>query len=222
MPFLARPGRADRRCRRSPPGFGGLAVIGARRRGSRSAGRLDAAALPLLTLLALSAFVPLWEIAQVGRQLAETLGAARRVFAVHDEPVTVLDGPGGRGARARRTDGRRAPGRALRGGQLRLPARGSREGAARGLLQHQAGQERSPWWAARARARRLPRTCCCGSGTRRAGARAPARRGTSWGRSGWTTCGAAVALVAEDTYLFDGPLRANLLLSAIRTPRTPS
>ena len=33
-------------------------------------------------------------MAKVAKQLAETLAAARRVFAVHDEPVAVLDGPG--------------------------------------------------------------------------------------------------------------------------------
>src|SRR4030095_1982195 len=74
-------------------GFGGLAVI-ALGAWLTHAGRLDAAALPLLTLLALSAFVPLWEVAQVGRQLADTLGAARRLGAVEAEPVPVTDGPG--------------------------------------------------------------------------------------------------------------------------------
>jgi ATP-binding cassette, subfamily C, bacterial CydCD len=74
-------------------GFGGLAVIAV---GAWLAhqGRLDAASLPLLTLLALSAFIPLWEVAQVGRQLADTLGAARRLSAVESEPVPVTDGPG--------------------------------------------------------------------------------------------------------------------------------
>ncbi len=74
-------------------GFGGLAVIGM---GAWLAydGRLEGATLPLLTLLALSAFVPLWEVAQVGRQLADTLGAARRLHAVEHEPVPVRDGPG--------------------------------------------------------------------------------------------------------------------------------
>jgi ATP-binding cassette subfamily C protein CydCD len=74
-------------------GFGGLAVVGA---GAAlvAAGRLESALVPLLTLLALSAFVPVWEIAQVSRQLADTLGAARRVHAVHAEPVPVLDGAG--------------------------------------------------------------------------------------------------------------------------------
>jgi ATP-binding cassette subfamily C protein CydCD len=74
-------------------GLGGLAVI-ATGAGLAGAGRLDPAILPLLVLLAMSAFVPVWEIAQVGRQLADTLGAARRVHAVHREPVVVRDGPG--------------------------------------------------------------------------------------------------------------------------------
>jgi len=69
----------------------GVVVVGAV---LGSAGRLDTAILPLLTLLAISAFVPVWEIAQVGRQLADTLGAARRVYAVHHEPVAVTDGAG--------------------------------------------------------------------------------------------------------------------------------
>jgi len=74
-------------------GLGGLAVIAA---GTvlAAGGSLDAGRLPLLTLLAMSAFVPVWEIAQVGRQLADTLAATRRVYAVHAEPVTVTDGPG--------------------------------------------------------------------------------------------------------------------------------
>jgi ATP-binding cassette subfamily B protein len=74
-------------------GLGGLAVtaVGA---WLASAGRLDPSALPLLTLLALSAFVPLWEVAQVGRQLADTLGSARRLHVVEAEPVPVTDGPG--------------------------------------------------------------------------------------------------------------------------------
>ncbi len=74
-------------------GLGGLAVaaVGA---WLVHGGRLDPAALPLLTLLALSAFVPLWEVAQVGRQLADTLGSARRLHVVEHEPVPVTDGRG--------------------------------------------------------------------------------------------------------------------------------
>jgi ATP-binding cassette subfamily C protein CydCD len=74
-------------------GLGGLAVAvtGA---ALVAGGRLDGGVLPLLTLLAMSAFVPVWEIAQVARQLADTLGAARRLHAIHGEPVAVTDGPG--------------------------------------------------------------------------------------------------------------------------------
>jgi len=81
-------------------GLGGLAVIAV---GAWLAhqGRMDTASLPLLTLLALSAFVPLWEVAQVGRQLADTLGAARRLSAVEAEPIPVTDGPGVPAAPAR-------------------------------------------------------------------------------------------------------------------------
>ena len=74
-------------------GLGGLAVVAA---GALVAaqGRIDPGALPLLTLVAMSAFVPVWEIAQVGRQLADTLAATRRLHAVHAQPATVVDGPG--------------------------------------------------------------------------------------------------------------------------------
>ena len=58
-----------------------------------SQGRLEPTLLPLATLLALSSFGPVTDIAKVAKQLTETLASARRVFAVHDEPVTVLDGP---------------------------------------------------------------------------------------------------------------------------------
>ena len=74
-------------------GLGGLAVIVVG--GVLTAdGRLESGFLPLLTLLAMSAFLPISEIAQVGRQLADTLGATRRVHAVNTEPVEVTDGPG--------------------------------------------------------------------------------------------------------------------------------
>ena len=63
-------------------GLGGLAVIVVG--GVLTVeGRLESGILPLLTLLAMSAFLPISEIAQVGRQLADTLGATRRVHAVN-------------------------------------------------------------------------------------------------------------------------------------------
>ena len=41
-----------------------------------------------------AAFLPVSEIANVGRQLADTLGGTRRLNSVHSEPVAVTDGPG--------------------------------------------------------------------------------------------------------------------------------
>ncbi|HEY7437614.1 MAG TPA: ABC transporter ATP-binding protein [Methylomirabilota bacterium] len=97
MPFLADLARQSA-LQEVATGLGGLAVtvVGA---WLVAAGRLEGAMLPLLTLLAMSAFVPVWEIAQVGRQLADTLAATRRVHAVHREPVRIGDGPGVPGPR---------------------------------------------------------------------------------------------------------------------------
>ena len=74
-------------------GLGGLAVVVG---GTLwiSAGHLDTAILPLLTMLAMASFLPVSEIAHIGRQLADTLGATRRLEAVHNAPVPVQDGPG--------------------------------------------------------------------------------------------------------------------------------
>ncbi|MSO92470.1 MAG: ABC transporter ATP-binding protein [Rhodospirillales bacterium] len=74
-------------------GLGGLAVV---LTGAAMAvqGTIAPAALPLYTLLAMSAFLPVSEIAQIGRQLADTLGAARRVYSLENEPVPITDGPG--------------------------------------------------------------------------------------------------------------------------------
>ncbi len=85
-------------------GFGGLAVLtigGALAVG----GDIDSSLAPLLTLLAMGAFMPVAELAQVGRRLGDTLGATRRLTAVHSEAVAVVDGPG-----------RAANGRAAAGG----------------------------------------------------------------------------------------------------------
>ncbi len=74
-------------------GFGGLAVLtigGA----LAVSGDIDSSLAPLLTLLAMGAFMPVAELAQVGRRLGDTLGATRRLTAVHSEAVAVVDGPG--------------------------------------------------------------------------------------------------------------------------------
>lgn len=74
-------------------GLGGLVIVmtGAY---LASKGEISDALLPMLTLLAMSAFLPVSEIAQVGRQLANTLGATRRLHAVQSTAVAVTDGPG--------------------------------------------------------------------------------------------------------------------------------
>src|SRR5260370_15659838 len=90
MPFLADLARQTA-LQDVATGLGGLAVTGV---GAWlvASGRLESAMLPLLTLLAMSAFVPVWEIAQVGRQLADTLAATRPAHAVHAQPVRITDG----------------------------------------------------------------------------------------------------------------------------------
>ena len=50
--------------------------------------------LPLTTLLALSSFAPVTELASTLRQLMETIASARRIFQIQDEPVVIMDGPG--------------------------------------------------------------------------------------------------------------------------------
>jgi ATP-binding cassette, subfamily B, bacterial len=74
-------------------GLGGLAVAGV---GASlvSSGSLDAGLLPLMTLITMSAFLPISEISTVGRLLADTIGSTRRIYAVQLEPVPVTDGRG--------------------------------------------------------------------------------------------------------------------------------
>jgi ATP-binding cassette subfamily C protein CydCD len=184
-------------------GLGGLAVIlvGA---WLAQHGRLDPVALPLLTLLALSAFVPLWEVAQVGRQLADTLGAARRLHVVESEPVPVRDGPGvvvaarTAGVAVELDDvrftysGRRRP--ALDGVSLRLDA-----GATMALVGPSGAGKTTiaslllRFWDPQAGVVRL-----FGHDLREYALDDLRRR---------------IALVAQDTYLFNDTLRANVLLA---------
>lgn len=73
-------------------GLGGVAVavVGARLAAEH---QLMATTLPLLILLALASFLPISEIAQVGRQLADTIASTRRYYAVQREKPAVVDGP---------------------------------------------------------------------------------------------------------------------------------
>ena len=114
-------------------GLGGLVVVvtGAHLVG---AGSLEPAILPMLVLLAMSAFLPVSEIAHIGRQLADTLGATRRLYAVYNEVEAVRDGPG--------VDAYPRAGGAADGGVTVLRPRGvgspSPEGAARDGAQRPA------------------------------------------------------------------------------------
>ena len=71
--------------------LGGLAIV-ATGGYLAQAGRIDPGLLPLFTLIAMAAFLPVSEIADIGRQLADTLGATRRLYAVEREPEAVTDG----------------------------------------------------------------------------------------------------------------------------------
>ena len=72
-------------------GLGGLAVavVGALQ---VTTGALSAGMLPLLVLIAMATFLPVSEISQVSRQLADTIAATRRLHVVHNEPEPVVDG----------------------------------------------------------------------------------------------------------------------------------
>jgi ATP-binding cassette subfamily C protein CydCD len=201
MPFLSDLTR-EHALHEAVTGLGGLAVIAAGA-GLVAAGRLDALVLPLLTLLALAAFIPLWEVAQVGRQLADTLGATRRVHAIHSEPVPVRDGPGVPGPRATGAmlalhdvtfayPGRLRP--ALAGVSLTVPAGSTvalvgSSGAGKTTIAHLSLR----FWDPDAGEIRL-----AGHNLR------------SWRLDDLRR---EIALVAQDTYLFNDSLRANVLLA---------
>ncbi|HEX4369364.1 MAG TPA: ABC transporter ATP-binding protein [Rhodopila sp.] len=72
-------------------GLGGLAVaaLGAI---LVTHGTIAPTVLPLLVLISIAAFLPVSEIAQVGRQLADTIASTRRLAVVDAEPVLIAGG----------------------------------------------------------------------------------------------------------------------------------
>jgi len=183
---------------------GGLAVLAA---GAALAaeGRLDSAIVPLFTLLALSAFVPVWEIAQVGRQLADTLGAARRVHAVHGEPVPVTDGAGVR------ADGAGSGGPALEMSLVTFTYPGRRRPALRDVSfvvpRGSTVALVGPSGAGKTTIASLfLRFWDPGAGTVR-------MDGHDLREYGLDDLRRRIALVAQDTYLFNDTLRHNILLA---------
>ena len=91
-------------------------------------GMVAPAILPLLVLISIAAFLPVSEIAQVGRQLADTIASTRRLAVVEAEPVLITDGArqltGGSGVRFDAVDfsypGRSMP--ALKAMSFEVPA----------------------------------------------------------------------------------------------------
>ena len=59
-----------------------------------TSGNISRPELILAVVLSVAAFAPVSDIARTMKQLMETLAASRRLFAIHDEPVPVTDGPG--------------------------------------------------------------------------------------------------------------------------------
>ncbi len=57
-------------------------------------GNISRPELILAVVLSVAAFAPVSDIARTMKQLMETLAASRRLFAIHDEPVPVTDGAG--------------------------------------------------------------------------------------------------------------------------------
>lgn len=74
-------------------GIGGLAVL-AMGVWLVLEGQLERTQLPVVSVLALASFSPVTELARTMKQMMETLAASRRILAIHDEEVPVRDGPG--------------------------------------------------------------------------------------------------------------------------------
>ena len=183
-------------------GLGGLAVLAA---GGLLVmhGRLDPAILPVMTLLAMSAFVPVWEIAQVGRQLADTLGATRRFHAIETAPVAVQDGPGVAVGRAG------AAALAMDGVTFTYPGR-SRPALADVRLVVPAGSTVALVGPSGAGKTTIAHLClrfwdCDAGEIRLAGHDVRAWQLDDLRRE--------IALVAQDTYLFNDTMRNNVLLA---------
>jgi len=182
-------------------GLGGLAVVVVGALMAQS-GALDPGVLPLLTLLAMAAFLPVSEIAQIGRQLADTLGATRRYYGLENEPVPVTDGPGvspteGPAALALEDVSFAYPGqnrRALHGVTLEIPA-----GATVALVGTSGAGKTTT-------AQLLMRFWDSDAGR-------VTMNGADLRDYALDDLRGRIALVAQDTYLFNDSLRANVLVA---------
>ena len=184
-------------------GLGGLSVL-AVSAGLAGRGDLDAADVPLLTLLAMGAFLPIAELAQVGRRLGDTLGATRRLAAVDFEQVAVRDGPGVPAQRA-------APAQsALR--EVRFAYdyanRAALDGVSFSIAPGSTVAVVGPSGAGKSTAAHLLlRFWDPGSGR-------ITLDGHALPEYGLDDLRGRIALVAQDTYLFNGSIRDNLLIAS--------
>ena len=194
-------------------GLGGLAivVVGA---GLVTQGALDAALLPLLTVLGMASFLPVSEIAHIGRQLADTLGATRRLHAVHTAPVLIEDGPGTTG-KSGATGAAAAPAVELRHIDFTYPGQ-NRQALSDVSLAMPTGKTLAlvgPSGAGKTTiAHLLMRFWDPDRGTLNVA-------GEDLRTSQLDALRARIALVAQDTYLFNDTLHANI---AIARPDAPT
>ncbi|MDB5402976.1 MAG: transporter, partial [Rhodopila sp.] len=180
-------------------GLGGLAVaaVGAV---LVADGMVAPGVLPLLVLISIAAFLPVSEIAQVGRQLADTIASTRRLAVVEAEPLLINDGgrepAGGSGVVFEevlfRYPGRSVP--ALTGMSFEVPA-----GATVALVGPSGAGKTTV-------ANLLLRFWDPSAGSIRLGG-VDLRELTLDGLRG------RIALVAQDTYLFNDTLEANVRLA---------
>ena len=179
-----------------------------RRRTWRGAGNrmacFAATAVPLVTLISVAAFLPVSEIAQVGRQLADTIASTRRLHVVHAEPVCpVTDGyPGPGGGRRSADFGRgrlhlfRTDGAGAERHFVRCTGRvDGRAGGAIGRWKNHGGEPDPAFLGPKS------------PGTIRLD-------GTDLRELTLDGLRARIALVAQDTYLFNDTLGANVRLAA--------
>jgi ATP-binding cassette subfamily C protein CydCD len=183
-------------------GLGGLAVaiVGAQ---LAATGRIDPVLLPLFILISVAAFLPVSEIAQVSRQLADTIASTRRLEVVESEPVRIVDGPlnappprGGMGVRFEHVRFV-YPGRskaALADISFDVPA-----GKTVALVGSSGAGKTTV-------ANLLLRFWDPDAGTIRLG-------GVELSRLTLDGLRQRIALVAQDTYLFNGTLESNILLA---------
>ena len=160
--------------------------------------------LPLLVLISIAAFLPVSEIAQVGRQLADTIASTRRLHVVHSEPVLITDGP-------------RVPAAPRGGSTVAVRAcavhlSGTPSPCSGGCqLRHAGGRDGGAGWTFRCRQdhHRQSAAAVLGSGTWRRSRLdgVDLRELTLDGLRG------RIALVAQDTYLFNNTLEANVRLA---------